>query len=337
MTVMIPSFPSVVKQNLSPRWNDLTGFLKPVRSGSLPYFPFLNYNPPMSSTLRQRLSPHYQRLYQTATMGALNPLLKPVHNGLIGLELALNRGLDALFPHEPPHPHLNEQVTILVKTFLRPRTLHRLLTSIRRFYPALPIIVVDDSPNAHPIPGVETVILPPDSGLSVGRMEGLKRVKTPYILLLDDDFVFYRHTRLGQAVALMEQHPTIDIMGGAVVNLPFFTVGDYQKAGLYSTAAAPTYPPGTLIGNLPTLDKVANFFIARSDRLRLVEWDANLKLVEHADFFTRARGILTTVYNQDFRCLHARTPFDKAYMHKRNDFLPYVVYLQKKYRGERNV
>ena len=289
----------------------------------------------MPSTLRQCLSPHYQRLYQTATMGVLNPLLKPVHNGLIGLELAVNRGLDALLPHEPPHPNLNEQITVLVKTFLRPRTLHRLLTSIRRFYPALPIIVVDDSPDAQtiPLPYLETIILPPDSGLSVGRMEGLKQVKTLYVLLLDDDFVFYRRTRLGQALTLMQQHSAIDIMGGAVVNLPFFTVGDYQKAGLYPTAAAANHPPGTHIGGLPTLDKVANFFLARTDRLRLVEWDANLKLVEHADFFTRARGILTTVYNQDFRCLHARTPFDKTYMRQRNNYLPYVVYLQKKYRA----
>ncbi len=231
----------------------------------------------MSPTpLRQRLSPLYQRLYQTATIGALNPFLKPVHSGLIGLELAVNWGLDALLPHEPPHPHLNERVTMLVKTFMRPRTLYRLLTSVRRFYPALPIIVVDDSPDAQPIPGsnIETVILPYDSGLSVGRMEGLKQVETPYILLLDDDFVFYRHTRLGQALDLMQQHPTIDIMGGAVVNLPFFTTADYQQATVYPTAAAPTYPPGTHIGGLPTLDKVANFFFARTDRLRLVEWDA---------------------------------------------------------------
>lgn len=291
----------------------------------------------MSSTLRQRLSPHYQRLYQTATMGALNPFLKPVHSGLIGLELAVNRGLDALLPHEPSHPGLNEQVTMLVKTFLRPRTLHRLLSSVRRFYPALPVIVVDDSPDAQPLPNshVKTVVLPYDSGLSVGRMEGLKHVQTPYVLLLDDDFVFYRHTRLGQALALLEQHPTIDIMGGAVVNLPFFTTADYQKATVYPTAAAPTYHPGTLIGDLPTLNKVANFFLARTDRLRLVEWDSNLKLVEHADFFTRAKGILTTVYNKNLRCLHARTPFDKTYMGKRNDFLPYVVYLQKKYWGSK--
>lgn len=270
-------------------------------------------------------------------MGVLNPLLKPVHNGLIGLELAVNRGLDALSPHEPAHPHLNEQVTMLVKTFLRPRTLHRLLASVRRFYPALPIIVVDDSPNAQPLPGphIETIILPYNSGLSAGRMAGLQRVQTPHVLLLDDDFVFYRHTRLGQALALMEQHSAIDIMGGAVVNLPFFTVGDYQKAGLYPTAAAPTHPPGTRIAGLPTLDKVANFFLARTNRLRLIEWDTNLKLVEHADFFTRARGILTTVYNKNLRCLHARTPFDKTYMGKRNDYLPYVVYLQKKYRTSR--
>jgi hypothetical protein len=53
--------------------------------------------------------------------------------------------------------------------------------------------------------------------------------------------------------------------------------------------------------------------------LRLVGWDARLKRLDHADFFTRARGVLVTAYDDEFRCLHAQTPFDREYMRCRSD------------------
>ena len=42
------------------------------------------------------------------------------------------------------------QVTVLVKTFERPRSLDRLVRSIRRFCPRLRVIVGDDSITAYP-------------------------------------------------------------------------------------------------------------------------------------------------------------------------------------------
>lgn len=47
------------------------------------------------------------------------------------------------------------------------------------------------------------------------------------------------------------------------------------------------------------------FFIARTERLRLVQWDENLKRVDHNDFFTRSYGVLLTVYDKQFYRLHA--------------------------------
>ena len=35
--------------------------------------------------------------------------------------------------------------------------------------------------------------MPYDSGISAGRNEGLRHVTTKYVLLLDDDLVFFRH------------------------------------------------------------------------------------------------------------------------------------------------
>ncbi len=59
-----------------------------------------------------------------------------------------------------------------------------------------------------------------------------------------------------------------------------------------------------------------------------------IKRLDHADFFTRAKGVLTTVFDPSFKVLHARTPFDKAYMEKRMDLeSDRKVLWQKYYRN----
>src|SRR2546426_819996 len=45
---------------------------------------------------------------------------------------------------------------------------------------------------------------------------------TKYVLVLDDDVVFSRHTRLGPAITRMERNPEIDLMGGNLIDLPFY-------------------------------------------------------------------------------------------------------------------
>ncbi len=48
----------------------------------------------------------------------------------------------------------------------------------------------------------------------------------------------------------------------------------------------------------PSFARVPQFFIAPTERLRLVQWDENLKRVDHNDFFTRAYGVLLTVHDK---------------------------------------
>jgi len=223
------------------------------------------------------------------------------------------------------------QLTALVKTFERPRIVRRLVASIQRLYPELGIVVVDDSRKPTHLAGVNTIAMPYDSGIAAGRNEGLRHVTTPYVLVLDDDFVFYRHTRLGPPLALMEEHAQIDIMGGRLIDLPFFRTRALPFGQIFPTAATPLAPLGSVIGGLRVVDKVPTFFIARRDRLALVPWDARLKRVDHADFFTRALGALTTVFNPELRCLHARTPFDAEYMRKRMDVADSLRVLEERY------
>lgn len=273
-------------------------------------------------------------LRQRFVDGRLRYAARPAYALAVGLELAAQRALDTARPARGGRDAaLLAQLTALVKTFERPGALKRLVASIQRLYPELHTIVVDDSREPTRLPGVNTIVLPYDSGLSAGRSEGLRAVTTRYVLNLDDDFVFTRHTALRRALAIMEAQPQIDIMGGEVVHLPFFHRTDYSQAPLFPTPAAPTLPAGSQVGGLPVYDKVADFFIGRTERLRLVDWGPELKRVVHADFFTRARGVLTSVFNPDLKVVHAPTPFDAAYMEKRLDVdADYRALRQRYYR-----
>ena len=193
------------------------------------------------------------------------------------------------------------------------------------------IIIVDDSKTPSCFEGIETIVLPYDSGVSLGRQRALEAVKTPYVLLLDDDFIFYSETKLEAAMQLMEQNPEIDIMGGEVVNLPSYKASEYKNAGLHPTSAQSLRAPGTMVRGMPVYDKVPNFYIARTERLKLVGWDARLKRLDHADFFTRAKGVLLSVMNKAFKILHAQTPHNRAYIQKRHDVKQDYAVLQMKY------
>jgi len=260
--------------------------------------------------------------------------MEPFYASLIGFELVIEHAIDLVQLKDPllGQDLVNNHLTALIKTFERPALLDRLLISIRNKYPHLHIIVVDDSRSARQIDGIETIIMPFDSGVSAGRNTGLSHVNTKYVLILDDDFIFYRNTNLEAAISAIEKYPQVDIMGGEVIYLPLYHKSIYSNGGnLHPTKAKATMPKGSFIGDLPVYDKVANFYIAKTDRIRLVGWDSSIKRLDHADFFTRAKGVLTTVFNPHMKCLHAQNPFDRFYMEKRNDFAADNKILHSKY------
>ncbi len=271
--------------------------------------------------------------------GPLRPLAQWSFETSTAFELAVERALDRRFV--PPVLHggsrgsLRERITVLIKTFERPHVLRRMVSSVRRSYPDVPILVVDDSRTPSRLEGVSTIEMAYDSGVSAGRNAGLARVGTPYVLVADDDFIFHRHTDLARVLETMDAHPVIDVVGGDVVDLPFYEPFDVARAAIFPTEAPGAFPDGHEIGGLPVVDKVPNFFVARTPRLRLVPWDPLLKKVEHADFFTRARGVLVTVFDVRFRCLHGRTPFDAAYHRHRDDVVAEQRLLDERYGRRR--
>ena len=202
---------------------------------------------------------------------------------------------------------LERDLSVVVKTFERPEALRRLVDSIRRYYPEVPIVVVDDSaePFETPPNGVTRYWhLPFNSlGVSAGRNFGVRQVETTYALICDDDMVFGRKTDVVRMLCTVQTtqfdvvscrwldhdpwrsvprgyrryEGTLDVEDGVLVHRLGATRGE--------------------ISGLPVFDIVHQFFVAPTDVLRANPWDEGFRVAgEHVDFFLRLkeRGVLCT-------------------------------------------
>src|SRR5262245_33086750 len=119
----------------------------------------------------------------------------------------LGKGPSAIWePASMSNRGLASCVTAIVKTFERPRSLDRLVRSIRRRYRDLRVLVGDDSMTPYPRTDVEYVRLPVDVGVAAGRNALLELVQTPYFVSLDDDFAFTEETDLELLLDTIERH-----------------------------------------------------------------------------------------------------------------------------------
>eukprot|EP00943_MAST-04B_sp_MAST-4B-sp1_P000131 g131.t1 len=106
-----------------------------------------------------------------------------------------------------------DEITVLVKTFNRYKPSTELIISVNKSYPSLKFIVADDGILNQEIyyrrlgNRVKYYKLKYDQGLSHGRNYLVKKAKTKYVLILDDDFQFTNKTNLYK---LYQQHVTFD-------------------------------------------------------------------------------------------------------------------------------
>lgn len=258
--------------------------------------------------------------------GGLRIVARPAYRALLRAQAAAVSSVSL-----QPEPVDTSGITTVIKTFERPEACARLVRSLQRLYPAMAIVVVDDSRDPRPIPGTSLITLPFDSGVGAGRQAGLDQVRTPFVLNLDDDFLLYRGTRLGAALDALSRHRRLDLVGGKVIDLPLFVTHDFRRASLFAADTASKVAPGTRFGAVEVLDKVPNFFLARTDAVRAVGWNPRLKRLDHADFFTRAKGKIVSGLLEEFRVLHLRDPFDLAYRAFRDDLGPDLAVLRASY------
>lgn len=185
-----------------------------------------------------------------------------------------------------------EETAILVKTLERPEALGRLLDSLDEHCPGVPVYVADDGevPSAHVCdgrPAVRYLRMPFDSGLSAGRNFLVSTISEPYCVILDDDFVIQSPDTLPSMVSDLSRLG-YDIIGGKLVReggVPQHYEGLMWLDGRTLVMARMHAEAETVPMHI-----VLNFLAARTDTLRKVPWDDELKVCEHEDFFWRCKG-----------------------------------------------
>lgn len=219
--------------------------------------------------------------------------------------------------------------TIIIKTFERPQSLMKLLVSIRRFYPSVPIMIADDSktPSAQDITSrfsnLEYIPLRFDVGLSAGRNELLARVKSKYFVLCDDDFIFNEDTKLENFKKILDE-TDIELIGGYFDDIT--ESGDFNQRRLYAgnlvlEGSRDLYmvliePRSPYV----RCDIVPNWFMAKAQavRTKIGGWDPRLKVEEHTDFFWRAKQAgLNVAFTPDVS-VHHTVARDQNYLYYRD-------------------
>lgn len=149
-------------------------------------------------------------------------------------------------------------ITAIVQTFKRPECIERLVASIKAYYPDLKILINDDS---------ET-----DKGISYGRNYLVSQVKTPYYLILDDDFIFTDETKIE---LLLDKIGDYDIVAGALREGGHILhyEGKLENIDGVLQMSQTTEEP---------LDIVCQFFLAKQE---VSGWNESIKIGEHTAFF----------------------------------------------------
>jgi glycosyltransferase involved in cell wall biosynthesis len=241
---------------------------------------------------------------------------------------------------------VERDVTIVVKTFERPEALRRLVTSIRRFYPRIPIVVVDDSasPLERSLDHVEMVRLPFRSGVSAGRNAGVAAARTDLVLITDDDMVFTRRTSLERMVDTLRTTP-FDLVscrwfeydpwrGVARGERRYEGTVDLRDDAYVHTIGASR---GEIAG-LPVYDITHQFFVFSRNRVGSQLWDERLKVdADHLDLFLalRARQLLSTRLPDVW--VDHRPELPPSYQPYREDTREARMYLRQKWGFQRHV
>lgn len=235
-----------------------------------------------------------------------------------------------------------KDITIVIKTFERRKTLEKLLKSIEKYYPNLPVIIVDDSKKNYKKSicekfsnlNINYLVEDYDIGLSKGRNILISNVKTKYFLLCDDDFEFDERTNLSFAKQKLIEN-NLDILGGNVYNRIaldslysiLWVLKDLRrlrkviKGEEFVSIYNGTYDikNKSIILNINrnyndfsskevyVTDICSNFFIANTEKIKSIGgWTPEtLKVGEHEFFFLKAKNNdLKVMYSNRFGVRH---------------------------------
>lgn len=221
-------------------------------------------------------------------------------------------------------------ITLIVKTFLRPKMLERFLLSVGCYEDAqylrfAEIIIGDDSPRD--IIGVNKQVIQKvkhqypnlkikhheyeeNIGLSDGRNRMVDSAASEYVFLCDDDFILDEESNIYEALQYL-QKDEFDIVGGWLKNKYCLKSGQSVYWGACGEFVETDEELMILLNenedDVPEIqqsDYLLNFFIAKRKVLINNPWDVSLKIEEHQEFFLR-------LFHSDYKAAFCKKLFCK--------------------------
>lgn len=232
---------------------------------------------------------------------------------------------------------VSDNVTFIFKSFERQKQAKALYRSIQRFYPGTRVVIADDSSKPLDLTGdgLTVIQMPFNSGLSKGLNMALEKVETPFLVRMDDDELLTRHINIANELRFMENHREVDLVAFPCVSaMKSLSMNSYLKTFFsYTMKEAPLpliIPHGTYIDQRHVvLGKVPNRFLARTEMIKKVGWDDNIRMLDHYDFYFRAAGVLVSAVALDCIVFHNHNFFRPNYNKYRSDWKGDRFYIHK--------
>ena len=221
--------------------------------------------------------------------------------------------------------NVQENVTFIFKSFNRHKLAKRLYDRIISYYPNVRVIIADDSREPLDLPCV--IHLPFNSGISKGLNAALEQVQTPYVMRLDDDELLTPGSKIHDQLRYLQTHPQVDLVGIQPVKNAKKSAASYGSVTMKKPLLIPA---GTDIDGKTVVYKTPNIFLARTDKIRQLGYDPNIRMLDHHEFFNRAAGVLVCVQDAEAYVLHLHNMFDKDYSRYRTDYDDDMLYIRNK-------
>lgn len=211
---------------------------------------------------------------------------------------------------------LADIATIAVTYWNRPAALARLRKSLATMMPDVRAIVEDTGGN-----------------LSAGRNRLYARVDTPYVVVMEEDFVALPETAQGlrDAAAILAHDPAIAGVGGMAMEPERGWVRwghNFNRNGTICKPAASWRPLRETPDGIKyrPCDLVLNWGLFRTDLFRSLKWPEDLPVQEHQAFFWTAKqaGYQFAFYHP-LHIRHLRDRPNETYKAGRNRRFSHVI------------
>jgi len=228
---------------------------------------------------------------------------------------------------------MQNELAVGIKTFHREERLFDMIDSVLKELPEAKMYIADDSFEISPRKmelyenlkkeGHIIIRLPLDFGLGRSRNKIIERIKEPYFLLCDDDFIIESDNKIDTIIKILKQRPDIGLITGTL-----YIEGKPSGYEFNLEIKNRTIFKKPLTSEWEEIEGLKirqtnlglNWFVARKEVFNDAKWDNNLiTSTEHLDFFLSVKNTKWKVYFcPELRSIHNVCQGDMWYQRYRN-------------------